>query len=234
MTRPEAPRGVCLVGNTHVQAFRFVDDALVRVASLPTGGLLDGADGRDLGVGPGYVGVSVVPEAEGLPALAGIRWLRPTEAPMPLRYGDPATLGADRLAAAWGAWCLLGGPVLVVDAGTATTLSRVGDAGSFDGGAITLGVGATLQALADRGARLPLVVAALPAAGLATDTEAAIRLGVVGGHAHMISGLAGEIAPGVPRVITGGSAALLHPLLPGFLHVPDLQARGALTWALAL
>jgi len=234
MTSPEAPRGVCLVGNTHVQAFRLVDEVLARVASLPTGGLLDGADGSVLGVGPGYVGVSVVPEAEDLPALVGVRWLRPTQAPMPLRYGDPATLGADRLAAAWGAWCLLGGPVLVVDAGTATTLSRVGAGGSFDGGAITLGVGATLQALADRGARLPLVSAALPAAGLATDTEAAIRLGVVGGHAHTIAGLAGEIAPGVPRVITGGSAALLHPLLPGFLHVPDLQARGALAWAFAL
>ncbi|MEB3236441.1 MAG: type III pantothenate kinase [Candidatus Sericytochromatia bacterium] len=233
MTRPEAPRGICLVGNTHVRTFRVRGGALEPVAALPTATLLSGAPARDLALDAGFVGVSVVPAVERLPALADVTWLRATQSPMPLRYAEPETLGTDRLAAAWGAWCLLGGPVLVVDVGTATTLSLVGGDGVFEGGAITLGVGATLEALGHRGARLPVVTAGLPEQGPARDTEAAIRQGVVRGHAHLIVGLAGELAPGVPRVLTGGAATLLRPLLPGFLHVPDLQARGALAWACA-
>ncbi|MEB3299341.1 MAG: type III pantothenate kinase [Candidatus Sericytochromatia bacterium] len=228
MTPPEQAEGFCLVGNSHVRWCRVVDGVPVVTARHATGDLLSG-----LAQPPKVTltfGVSVVPAVEELPCLAHLRWLRAAEAPMPTRYVEPSTLGTDRIANAWGAWRIYGGPVLVVDAGTATTFTLVDAEGVLAGGAITLGVGATLEALAARGARLPIVPPALPPPGPALTTEGAILKGVVGGHAGLIRGLASDLAAGVPVILTGGAAVLLYPLLPGVLHVPDLQARGAMAW----
>ena len=60
---------------------------------------------------------------------------------MPILYDNPKEVGADRIADAVGTYDLYGGPCVVVDMGTATTVEAVSAKGEYLGGAITLGVG---------------------------------------------------------------------------------------------
>ncbi len=75
---------------------------------------------------------------------------------IPLRnlYG---TLGIDRALAIWGAGLTYGFPCLVIDGGTALTLTAVDAQRSFVGGAILPGLGLQFTALGDRTAALPLL-----------------------------------------------------------------------------
>jgi type III pantothenate kinase len=81
------------------------------------------------------------------------------ELSIPLRnnYGTPETLGADRIAAAVGAWALFPGEnLLIFDAGTCLTTEFVSAEGIYEGGAISPGVNMRLEAMHRLTARLPL------------------------------------------------------------------------------
>ena len=69
----------------------------------------------------------------------------------------PPWLGVDRALVGWRAWRLSGGPVLVADAGTALSLTRVDGNGAFAGGRIQAGRALQLRALAGHTERLPLL-----------------------------------------------------------------------------
>jgi type III pantothenate kinase len=91
--------------------------------------------------------------------------------------GSYDTLGADRIANAVAAWKLYGkqASCLVIDLGTATTLTAVGADGSFKGGFITLGVGPTLTHLHQAASQLPrTTMSGNISRELAFDTESAI------------------------------------------------------------
>ena len=90
------------------------------------------------------------------------------------------TMGSDRLANAVAAWKLYGqeNSVLVIDFGTATTLTAVTKEGAFAGGFITLGLGQTLSALHTAAAQLPKArLSSKVSNELAFDTESAILSG---------------------------------------------------------
>src|SRR5207253_3361451 len=71
---------------------------------------------------------------------------------MPILYENPKEVGADRIANAVAAYDLYGGPVIVVDFGTATTFDAITAAGEYAGGAIIPGVQISLDALFQRAA----------------------------------------------------------------------------------
>ena len=99
-----------------------------------------------------------------------------------LAYHTPETLGADRLAAALGAYSMTPETdLLVIDVGTCITYDRVDRNHRFVGGNISPGLRLRFQALHDHTAALPLVRpdGSLPDVGY--DTETAIRCGVVHG-----------------------------------------------------
>ena len=73
---------------------------------------------------------------------------------MPILYDNPKEVGADRIANAVGAYDLYGGPSIVVDFGTATTIEAVSDKGEYLGGAIFPGVEISMDALFGRAAGL--------------------------------------------------------------------------------
>ncbi len=130
--------------------------------------------------------------------------------PIPLRnaYRTPETLGADRLAAAVGAWSTQPRhPLLVIDAGSCVTFDFVTADGEYVGGNITPGLHARLQAIDDYFPRLPHVEAegALPELGY--DTETAIRAGVIQGLKHEIEGYIAHYKAKYPELLvflTGG------------------------------
>ena len=73
---------------------------------------------------------------------------------MPILYDNPKEVGADRIANAVGAYDLYGGPSIVVDFGTATTIEAVSANGEYLGGAIFPGVEISMDALFGRAAGL--------------------------------------------------------------------------------
>lgn len=148
-----------------------------------------------------------------------------------LRMDYPQELGADRIANAVAALSRYGGPTVVVDFGTATTLDVVTAAGDYLGGIITPGPQLGADALSARAARLPRIDLAVPARVIGRNTTDSLRSGVVYGHAAMIDGLIRRVErdldEGVRIVATGGTATLIAPLMERIDEVDlDLTLEG--------
>ncbi len=113
-----------------------------------------------------------------------------TPVPLANLYATPQTLGADRLAAAVGAWEVAPGrELLIIDLGSAITIDRVSAAGEYLGGNISPGMAMRFEALHRLTDRLPLCVAPSEAAVLTGNTtRQAIESGVVLGIIHEIEG----------------------------------------------
>lgn len=149
---------------------------------------------------------------------------------------DPSQVGADRLVNSAAAFQMFGGPLVVVDAGTAVTTCAVTADGRYLGGAIAPGPGISLDALVARTEKLPdvsLEVPDGPDSPIAGDTASAMRAGVVYGFAGLVDRLASEaarsLAPaGTARVVlTGGFAPVLRPYLTlPHQWEPDLTLTG--------
>ncbi len=155
-----------------------------------------------------------------------------------IAYREPGRLGTDRLAAALGARALHPGKnVIVVDFGTATTVTALRKDGLLCGGAIFPGVGLWSEALASRTAQLPAVRPAKPSSPVGRSPEEAIASGLYHGHVgavrHLVETI-GSTAFGSDAWIvlgTGGQAALFaREKLFTRLH-PDLILRGLLEFS---
>ena len=135
----------------------------------------------------------------------------PATTPCPLRnaYHSPATLGADRLAAAVGASILYpDADLLVVDFGTAITIDYVVD-GAFCGGNISPGMTTRFRALADYTSKLPLCHATNEQLAYGRTTIEAIEQGVMQGISHEIEGYIGQFVAEKAKkyiIFTGGDA----------------------------
>lgn len=132
-------------------------------------------------------------------------------------HGLYSTMGVDRALAVWGAGLTYGYPVLVIDAGTAMTLTGIDANQSLVGGAILPGLSTQLRSLTHNTATLPEVD--LPTQmpqRWATDTETAMQSGVI---YSAIAGLQAFIQnwllafPDSKIVITGGDSSRICPYL---------------------
>jgi type III pantothenate kinase len=134
-----------------------------------------------------------------------------SQTPIPLGngYHTPQTLGADRLAAAVGAWAMYPGcELLIVDFGTAITIDFV-EGGEFRGGNISPGVTTRFRSLADYTACLPLCSATDEVLEYGRTTKEAIEQGVMRGVEQEIRGYCDDFSKknGEKRIIfTGGDA----------------------------
>lgn len=153
-----------------------------------------------------------------------------------IEVDHPQEVGADRLANAAAGHHLVGPPVIVVDAGTATKFDVVNAAGDFIGGVIAPGIGIGRDALARKGARLHAVEIAKPAHVIGRNTTEAMQSGLLYGHATMIDGMLrhvqSELDTDAPVIATGGFGPLLASISPVFSRVePLLTLYGAsLIW----
>ena len=95
---------------------------------------------------------------------------------------EPKTLGADRLVDAVAAYELYGGPVIVVDFGTATTHDLVLEGGVFHSGATSPGIRLAAAALWSGTAKLPEIEIKRPDTILAKDTVSSMQAGVFYGY----------------------------------------------------
>jgi type III pantothenate kinase len=149
-----------------------------------------------------------------------------TKTGMGIRYDNPREIGADRLVNAVAIRERFGGPAVCVDFGTATTFDVVSAAGEYVGGALMTGIEISLEALSERGARLPKVDLAPPKSVIGRNTIDAIRSGVVFGYAGAIDAilrrLYAELGARPHVVATGGLAALVVPYTEEITEVDDL------------
>jgi type III pantothenate kinase len=94
----------------------------------------------------------------------------------------PAQIGADRIVDAVGAYEKYGGPVLVIDFGTATTYDLVDEKGQFLSGITAPGIRTAGQALWQDAAKLPEIEIKKPKSILAKETISSMQAGLVYGQ----------------------------------------------------
>lgn len=95
---------------------------------------------------------------------------------------NPKQIGADRIVDAVAAYTLYGGPVIVIDFGTATTYDIVGPEATFEGAVIAPGIRTSAQAMWGQAAMLPAVELKKPDSILAKETVSSMQAGVVFGQ----------------------------------------------------
>ncbi|WKY43971.1 type III pantothenate kinase [Eubacteriaceae bacterium ES2] len=101
---------------------------------------------------------------------------------MPIHTSDPSELGADRIVDAVAAYKLYGGPVIVIDFGTATTFDYVDHEGKFIAAVTTPGIQISIDALWNSAAKLPNIEIKKPDKILAKDTVTSMQAGLVYGY----------------------------------------------------
>jgi len=183
----------------------------------------------------GWAAVGPVPADLVLPPEARLQL-----AEVPLQAAPP-WLGIDRALAGWWGWRLVAGPVLVADAGTVLSFTRVDREGRFAGGRLLAGAALQLRAMAGGTAHLPaLAEDAVPADSAAAawphDTAGAMHSGVLRGLAAAIAAAMQETRreePDCRLLLTGGDGAALAALLEPGLAVEQrphlcLEALAAL------
>jgi type III pantothenate kinase len=149
---------------------------------------------------------------------------------MPILYENPKEVGADRIADAVAAFDLYGGPTIVVDFGTATTLEAISAAGEYLGGAILPGVDISLEALFGRAAALRKVELVEPRSVIGKNTIESIQSGALYGFAAQVDGIAERMIAEIGEatvVATGGLAAVIAPYSRMIaFHEPWLTLHG--------
>lgn len=150
---------------------------------------------------------------------------------MSIRYDNPHEVGADRIVSGIAAFEAYGGPVVVVDFGTATTIDVIDEHGAYLGGAIAPGVETSAEALFTKAARLAKVDLDAPLKVIGTNTRASVQAGLMLGEAAMVDGLVhrvwAELGTETQVVATGGLAPTMAPLCEtiGAVDV-DLTLKG--------
>lgn len=140
--------------------------------------------------------------------------------------GNPAEVGADRIANAVAARMLYAAPAIVLDFGTATNIDVIDSDGNYCGGIISPGVQTSATALFASAARLPTLDLEVPKKVLGTSTKTAVQSGLLYGEAAKVSTLIKALqdedvqlaAAGVPIIATGGLAPLITPLIAAVTH----------------
>ncbi len=149
---------------------------------------------------------------------------------MPIQLENPRELGADRLANAVAAYERLGGPCAVADFGTAITFDVVSGDGEYLGGVIGPGVEISMEALAQRTAKLPPIELGEPpsAAGgvIGRTTHQSLLSGITYGFAGAVDAIARRIQHQLGEetrfVATGGHAPAIVPFCELIDEVDDL------------
>jgi type III pantothenate kinase len=126
---------------------------------------------------------------------------------------NPREVGADRVVNAAAAHRLYGGPLVVIDFGTATTLDAVSKEGDYLGGAIAPGILISAEALFEHAAKLPRVELTKPEKAIGRNSVNAMQSGIIFGYVGLIEGIVArmktELGGNVKVIATGGLADVI-------------------------
>lgn len=132
---------------------------------------------------------------------------------MPIILDNPREVGADRIVNAVAAYHKYGGPLVIVDSGTATTFCVVSKRGEYLGGAIAPGIGISTEALCQRASKLPRIEIVKPTSVIARNTVTAMQSGIYYGFIGQVDGIVNrmkaEMGPETKVIATGGLAEMI-------------------------
>ena len=148
-----------------------------------------------------------------------------------IRVENPSQTGADLVVGSVAALREHKPPLIVVDMGTATTMSVLDDSGALIGGCICPGVKISLDALTERTALLPGLQLDQPRKAIGRNTIDCMRSGIMMGNACMLDGMVQrmeeELGQKATVVITGGIAKYIAPLCKTpMIYDKDLLLKG--------
>lgn len=130
---------------------------------------------------------------------------------MPNLYENPKEVGADRIVDSYAAFRKYGGPLIIVDFGTATTCEAVSEAGEYLGGIIYPGIKTSMDALYEKAAKLPKIEILKPEFALGKNTVSSMQSGAYYGYLGAIEKMVENLRAiiGDAKVVaTGGFARL--------------------------
>ncbi len=150
-----------------------------------------------------------------------------------LQVERPEAVGVDRLLNLEAARRHVEPPFVVVDFGTATTLSVMDAEGAFVGGVIAPGVTMFARSMATQASQLYEVPIELPSRVIGHHTTSALQSGIAWGTLTMVRGLVKKVqeelqAPDAKVLLTGGWARMFYEGLPEANYLPDLTLQGML------
>ncbi len=174
-----------------------VRGAIMASVVPPLTGTLEAAIGKYLGVSPIIVGPG-------------------TKTGINVKYESPKEVGPDRIVNAVAAFKKYGGPVIVVDFGTATIFDAISKDGDYLGGAIAPGIFTSTDALFEKAAKLPHIELAKPSAAIGRTTADSMRSGILYGFAAQTDGLVKRITREL-----GGRAYVVATGTPAHLIAPE-------------
>jgi len=122
-------------------------------------------------------------------------------------YDDPTQVGADRIVNAVGALSKYGGPLVIVDFGTATTLCACRKDWSYVGGSIAPGLIISSDALFEKTAKLPHVEIGEPSSVICRNTIESMQSGLVYGHRGMVEFIVSRMKTELAEIDGSGEAA---------------------------
>ena len=129
---------------------------------------------------------------------------------------NPAQLGSDLVVDAVAALKEYPAPLIIIDMGTATTMSAIDAKGNFLGGTITPGIRVALESLVSRTSLLSQISLEPPKKAIGRNTIDSMKSGSVLGNAAMLDGMIDrfreELQGDVTVVATGGLAQFIVPL----------------------
>lgn len=131
-----------------------------------------------------------------------------------IRYQNPKEVGADRIVNAVAGFELYGGPLIIVDMGTATTFCAISEKGEYLGGVICPGMKISAEALYQKAAKLPRIDLVKPESVIGKNTVSSMQAGVFYGYVgqvdYIVNRIKREMGEDNIRVIaTGGLSRLI-------------------------
>ena len=144
---------------------------------------------------------------------------------------NPAIAGGDLIVAAVAALAEYKPPLLIIDMGTATTITAIDSKGNYLGGCICPGVKISAEALSSKTAQLPAISLEAPKKAIGRNTIDSMRSGLMMGSAAMLDGMIErmeqELGQKTTVVATGGIARFVLPMCNReILYDKDLLLKG--------
>ena len=132
-----------------------------------------------------------------------------------IKIDNPKTLGADIVVDSVAAKEIYGAPCIVIDMGTATTITVISKNGDYVGGVIVPGVRSSLEALVSDTSQLPRVSLSSPKRFICTNTIDCMKSGIINGQAALVDGMIDrfwqELGYQTNVVATGGLSRVIIP-----------------------
>ena len=135
---------------------------------------------------------------------------------------NPKTVGSDQIVDAIAALQEYPCPIIVIDMGTATTMSVVDKSGNYTGGVIIPGLKVSLDSLSSKAAQLPYISLDIPGRVIGKNTIDCMRSGILYGNAAQMDGIIDrmeeELGETASVVATGGLSRFVTPLCRHKIH----------------